>query len=57
MQIFDDIQIVLIIFIEYIWKYTVDTTINIQFLNIYPYLILKLSDLYIKTDHLFEPEI
>ena len=30
---------------------------NIQFLNIYPYLIIKISDLYIKTDNLFEPEV
>ena len=43
---------------EYILKIFVDTTIiNIQFLNIYPYLIIKLSDLYIKINNLFEPEM
>ena len=30
--------------------------INIQFLNIYTYWMIKLSDLYIKTYYLFEPE-
>ena len=43
---------------KYIWKTSVDTTnINIQFLNRYLYLIIKLNNLYIKSDHLFEPEV
>ena len=38
---------------------SIDTTnINIRFINIYTYYVMiKISDLYVKTDHLFEPEL
>ena len=45
---------ILKLFLSSLWNICYTTSINIQFLNIYPYLIIKLSDLYIKTDNLFE---
>ena len=43
---------------EIYFEISIDTNnTNIQFLNIYPYLIIKFIDLYIKTDNFFEPEV